>query len=137
MEKMQNQKRLYYAAAATAAIAGILHMLMVSVVLGFNVAIGTFFAIAGTAQLFWVVPMIRRWDVKWSYFGIGGTAALIALWVATRFPNPITGGQALPVNEIGVAVEVVQSAFIGILAAILVRRKKMKQIGEKTAGGAA
>jgi hypothetical protein len=134
---MQNQKRLYYAAAATTAIAGVLHLLMVPMVLGFNLAVGIFFAIAGLAQLFWILPMIKRWGKTWNYVGIGGTAALIALWVATRFPNPITGGQALPVNEIGIAVEVVQSAFIGILVAILVRGNRMKQIGEKTAAGAA
>jgi len=41
----------------------------------------------------------------WNYAGVGGTIGLIALWVATRFSNPITGGQALPVNEIGIAVD--------------------------------
>lgn len=106
---------------------------MVPVVLGFNFATGIFFAVAGLAQLFWVVPMIKRWGRAWDYVGIGGTAALIAFWAATRFPNPITGGQALPVNEIGIAVEVVQSAFIGILAAVIVSARSMRQIGEKTA----
>lgn len=133
---MQSQKRLYYAAAATTAAAGALHLLMVPMVLSFNLPTATFFAIAGIAQLFWALPMIKRWGSAWNYAGIGGTVGLIVLWVVTRFPNPITGGQALPVNEIGIAVEAVQSAFIGILAAIIVRTKKMRQIGEKTASGA-
>lgn len=81
--------------------------------------------------------MIKRWGSAWNYAGTGGTIGLMALWVVTRFPNPITGGQALPVNEIGIAVEAVQSAFIGILAAIIFRAKEMKHLGEKTAAGAA
>jgi hypothetical protein len=56
-------KALYYAAAATTAIAGILHLIQASNVLGFNLNFGIFFIIAGIAQLFWVVPMIRRWGM--------------------------------------------------------------------------
>jgi hypothetical protein len=57
---------LYYAAAVTTAIAGILHLIQASNVLGFNLNVAVFFVVAGIAQLFWVVPMIRKWD----YLGI-------------------------------------------------------------------
>lgn len=50
-----------------------------------------FFIVSGIAQLFWVVPIIRRWGMPWYYVGIGGTIILIILFVITRMPgNPIT-----------------------------------------------
>ena len=54
-------KSLYYAAAATTAIAGILHLIVVSplynpYVLGTNIPGETFFIVAGIAQLFWYYP---------------------------------------------------------------------------------
>jgi hypothetical protein len=64
---------LYYAAAATTAIAGILHLIQASNVLGFNLNFFIFFLISGIAQLFWVVPMIRKWGLPWYLVGIGGT----------------------------------------------------------------
>ena len=70
---------LYYAAAAATAIAGILHLIQASNSLGFNLNFGIFFTVAGIAQLFWVVPMIRRWGRPWYYVGIGGTIVLIIL----------------------------------------------------------
>jgi hypothetical protein len=83
---------LYYAAAATTAIAGILHLIQASNVLGFNLNFGIFFIVAGTVQLFWVLPIIRRWGLPWYYVGIGGTIVLMILYVITRMPdNPITG----------------------------------------------
>jgi len=60
MGKVQSQNRLYYAAAATAAVAGALHLLMVPMVLGFNVRTAIFFGVTGIAQLFWALPMIKR-----------------------------------------------------------------------------
>jgi hypothetical protein len=51
---------LYYAAAATTAIAGILHLVLAPNFLEFNLNTGIFFIVAGIAQLFWVVPMIKK-----------------------------------------------------------------------------
>jgi hypothetical protein len=50
---------LYYAAAGTTAIAGILHLLIVPNVIGFNVNNAIFFLIAGIAQIFWVLPLFQ------------------------------------------------------------------------------
>jgi hypothetical protein len=36
-------------------------------------------------------------------------------------PNPITEGRALPINEIGVAIEVFQIAYIVITAIIIAK----------------
>jgi peptidoglycan biosynthesis protein MviN/MurJ (putative lipid II flippase) len=52
----------YYAASATtSAIAGILHLVLVPNMIGFNINSAIFFTVAGLAQLFWAVPMIKRW----------------------------------------------------------------------------
>jgi membrane protein CcdC involved in cytochrome C biogenesis len=52
---------LFYAAAATTAIAGILHLIFASNVIGSNTLSGMFFIVAGIAQIFWALPTIRRW----------------------------------------------------------------------------
>src|SRR5918994_1935528 len=125
-------KALYYAAAATTAIAGILHLIQASDSLGFNLNFGIFFIVAGIAQLFWVVPMIRRWGMPWYYVGIGGTIVLIILFVITRMPdNPITG-RGGPVSPMALAIEVLQVAFIGLSVAIIVYERKRKQLSGKT-----
>ncbi len=124
---------LYYAAAATTAIAGILHLIQASDVLGFSLNFFVFFLVAGIAQLFWVVPMIRRWGMPWYYVGIGGTIVLIILFAITRMPgNPITG-RGGPVMPMALAIEVLQAAFIGLSIAIIVYEMKRKPISGKAA----
>jgi hypothetical protein len=111
---------LYYAAAVTTAIAGILHLIQASNVLGFNLNFGIFFIVSGIAQLFWVVPIIRRWGLGWYYVGIGGTIVLIILFAITRMPdNPITG-RGGPISPMGLAIELLQAAFIALTVAIIV-----------------
>jgi hypothetical protein len=116
-------KPLFYAASATTAIAGILHLIFASNVVGSNIPSGTFFIVAGIAQIFWALPMVRRWGKIWYYIGIAGTVVLIILWMVTRAPNPITEGRALPINEIGVAIEVFQIAYIVITAIIIAKER--------------
>jgi hypothetical protein len=44
--------------------------------------------------------MTKRWERKWYYIGICGTMALIALYAATKGPNPITQvGINIPICE--------------------------------------
>ena len=82
----------YYVAAATTAIAGILHLSLVPNTIGFNMNSAIFFLVAGIAQLFWIVPMLKRWGKIWYYIGTAGTIILIIMWAVTRMPgNPITG----------------------------------------------
>lgn len=123
---------LYYAAAATTAIAGILHIIQATNVMGFSLNFFIFFIIAGIAQLFWVVPMVRKWGKPWYYIGIGGTIVLIVLYAITRMTgNPITGRGA-PINSMGIAIEVFQVAFIGLAIAIIIYEMKRKQLSGKT-----
>ena len=102
-------------AAATTAIAGIIHLVLIP---SQTLREGIFFLISGIIQLFWVIPMIRRWGKKWYYIGIGGTIALIILYTMTRVSNPITS-EAEPIDVGGIAVQVFQVAFV-IITGIIV-----------------
>jgi hypothetical protein len=124
---------LYYAAAATTAIAGILHLIQAPGVLEFSLNFFIFFSVAGIAQIFWVVPMIQRWGRPWYLVGIGGTIVLIVLYAITRMPgNPITG-RGGPVSPLGLAIEVFQVAFIGLSIAIIIYESRRKRLTGKTA----
>jgi hypothetical protein len=115
---------LYYAAAATTAIAGILHLSLVPDIIGRNLNSGVFFLISGIAQIFWVIPMLKRWGRTWYYIGIAGTIVLIIMWAITRIPgNPITG-RGGPISEVAIAIEVFQVAYIIITAIIITKESK-------------
>jgi hypothetical protein len=129
---MLAQNVLYYAAAATTVIAGILHLIMTPNILNFNPNGAVLFSVGGAAQIFWAVPMIRKWGRVWYGVGIGGTLILIAIWIITRIPeNPITGRGGM-VNEMGIAVETMQWAFVGLTAAIIAYESKRKRVDRKT-----
>ena len=126
-----NTKWLYYSAAGTTAIAGILHLILAPNVLNFNPSSAILFFVGGAAQLFWAVPMIRRWGKLWYGIGIGGTLVFIAIWIITRIDgNPITGRGGMT-NEMGIAVETMQWAFVGLTSAILVIELRMKKRMDK------
>ncbi len=91
--------------------------------------IGIFFLVSGVLQLFWVIPMIRRWGRPWYYFGLGGTTVLIILWIMTRVPNPITNGRALPINSMSIVTELFEIAFI-IITAIIISKERSKRAPE-------
>ena len=116
---------LYYAgAAATTAIAGILHLSLVPDIIGRNLNSGVFFLISGIAQIFWVIPMLKRWGRIWYYIGIAGTIILIIMWAMTRVPgNPITG-RGGPISEMAIAIEVFQVAYIIITAIIIAKESR-------------
>jgi hypothetical protein len=128
---------LYYAAAATTAIAGILHLIQAPSVLDFSLNFFIFFSVAGIAQIFWVVPMIKRWGLPWYLIGVGGAIVLIALFAITRMPdNPITG-RGGPVSPLGLAIEVMQAAFIGLSIVIIIYESRRKRISGRNAAEAA
>ena len=122
----------YIAAAATTAIAGILHLIWASSIIGkAPLMFSIFFIVSGIAQVFWALPMIKQWGRVWYYIGIAGTAALVILYAGTRVPNPLTGGRPAPTNEIGIAIMVFQIAYIAITAIILVRERRIKKVSDK------
>ncbi len=128
---------LHIAAAVATAIAGMLRLMNGPNSLNFNVNQGILFIVGGSAQVFWIIPMIRRWGIPWYAIGIGGTLVFMALWIITRMPgNPITGRGGPAGNPIAITIEVFQAAFIGLAAIIIIyehRKKKEQQIqhGEK------
>ena len=85
---------------------------------------------AGILQLFWVIPMVRRWGRPWYYFGLGGTVVLIILWAVTRAPNLITHGRALPINSMNIVTEVFEFAFVAITAFIIISGERSRKAAE-------
>jgi hypothetical protein len=118
---------LYYTAAATTALAGILHLILVPDIIGRNLNSGVFFIVAGIAQIFWVIPMLKRWGRTWYYIGIAGTIVLIIMWVMTRAPgNPITG-RGGPISEMAIAIELFQIAYV-VITAIIIKKERNREI---------
>ena len=75
---------LYYAAAISTSLAGILHLILVQYFVGFDSLTSIFFVVSGLAQIFWLVPFLRRWGRVWYSIGIVGTVALIVLFVNSQ-----------------------------------------------------
>src|SRR5215208_638919 len=117
---------LYYAgAAATTAIAGILHLSLVPDIIGRNLNSGVFFLISGIAKIFWVIPMLKRWGRTWYYIGIAGTIILIIImWVMTRIPDNTITGRGGPISEMAIAIEVFQIAYVVLTTIIIVKDTK-------------
>ena len=135
---------LYYLAGTMIAMAGILHLVVASNLLGglegiirsiggpglltatFNIAkLGFFFLVAGIAQLFWSVPMTKRWGRKWYYIGMFGTIVLIALYAATKGPNPITtSGINIPIYDI--PTEIFEITYVAIATVIIIVERKQR-----------
>jgi uncharacterized membrane protein YuzA (DUF378 family) len=122
--KVDRSSVLYFAAAATTAIAGILHLTLVPNIIGRNPNSGIFFIISGIAQIFWVIPMLKRWGKTWYYIGIAGTIILIIIWAITRMPgNPITG-RGGPIGEMAIVIEIFQIAYVIITSIIIVKERR-------------
>jgi hypothetical protein len=96
---------------------------------------GIFFTVAGIAQIFWGLPMARRWGTPWYLIGIAGTIVLIALWAITRMPGNPINERGFPIAA-GIYDEVFQVAFIAITAAIIIYERRMKRMDPKTAADA-
>lgn len=119
---MISKNVLFYAAAATTAIAGIIHL-----VLGIpseNQNSQILFVVGGTAQIFWVIPMIRKWGPVWYSIGLGGTIILIMIWVITRIPDNFITGRGGRISDNGILIEVFQIAFVAIVIGILALEKR-------------
>ena len=116
---INSQDLLYYGAAICTGIAGILHLILVPNAIDSNINNAVLFLVGGIAQIFWILPMIKRWGKVWYAVGIAGTVILIGLWVITRIAdNPITG-RGGPISERAIAVEVFQIAYVAITALIM------------------
>jgi hypothetical protein len=119
-----NKRLLYLGAAACTGIAGILHLMFVPLSIAAGVQYTVFFLISGLAQLFWVLPMVKRWGRIWNIIGLAGTAVLVGLTgyvVIESIDNPKSTPPG--VTELAVAIEIFQISYVIITAIIIVARK--------------
>jgi len=114
---MTNRAFLYTAAASTF-IAGVLHLAIVPMFFAqMSIDVTIFFIVSGMAQLFWVIPTVKRWIIPWYYIGMGGTVILIIMYFIA------VPGSGNPISPIDVAIETSQIVFI-ILSIIIIKKNK-------------
>ena len=122
---MTNAKRsiLYFGAAVCTGIAGILHLILVSSSLNSHLEYATFFLISGVAQIFWVVPMVKKWGRTWYVIGIAGTLVMVSL-TGYVIVNIVENPQSAPpgVSEMAVAIEVLQVSYVIMTGIIIAKR---------------
>ena len=129
----RNYQYLFIAAAVATAIAGIVHLYMPLShprMLG-NIPTATFFLGSGIAQLFWVIPMIKRWGRIWYYVGIAGNVAFIILYVVTRFPGNPVNGKGGDIDAVDMTCELAQVAYIAITAVIILVKERSVKVMDK------
>ncbi|MGN6348865.1 MAG: hypothetical protein ACTHLL_03840 [Candidatus Nitrosocosmicus sp.] len=129
-----NLKYYFIAAAVATAIAGIVHLYMPldHPRMFQNIPNVTFFLGSGIAQLFWIIPMIRRWGKVWYYIGIAGNVAFILLYVITRIPGNPVNGRGGDVDIVDLTCEIAQVAFIAITTIIISKENRLKKITKTT-----
>jgi hypothetical protein len=121
---LTSNKILFYAAAASTFIAGALHLAIVPMFfMQMPINVTVFFIISGLAQVFWSIPVLKKWSKPWYYAGIGGTTILIILWVI-----------AVPhseVSELEVAIELFQIVFIILCSIIIAKARTIPKFEKK------
>jgi len=76
---------LSFVAAGTTVIAGITHLIMAPGSISRNLGQGILFLVGGILQIFWAIPVIKRWGRVWQIIGIVGTAVFVMLYYSSRF----------------------------------------------------
>jgi hypothetical protein len=82
------------------------------------------FLISGLLQLFWVLPMVRRWGRIWNIVGLAGTAVLVGLTCYVIIES-VRNPQLTPpgVLEMAIAIEIFQISYVIITAIIIFTRR--------------
>lgn len=118
MNMNRTMKSLVYGAGASTLIAGVLHLALIPMFFNqMTPDVIIFFIGSGLAQLFWIIPTVKRWIFPWYYIGIGGTIILIIMWIIA------IPGSGYPIGVMDVAIEVSQIAFV-ILSVIVIRKNR-------------
>ena len=123
---------LYYSAAATTIIAGLLQFLLSYTIAGIekgNPGLPVFFIGIGLLQLIWGAGLIRKWGRTFYSLATGVNIALIFLWVILRLPQQIVG-PPLRVDSVGIAIESFQILFL-VLCTIILSSKGEPSKGEQ------
>ena len=91
---MNDKKILIFSfvTAATTVTAGTLHLQMAPGSLSHDLGQGILFLVGGLLQIFWAVPVIKRWGKIWQVIGISGTAIFFTLWFVDRLHLLPEGG---------------------------------------------
>ena len=121
-------KAIFYAAAACTFIAGILHLAIVPMFFTqLSIDVMIFFIVSGLAQVFWFIPVIKRWSNFWYYFGMGGTVILIIMYLIA------VPGSGYPVSPLDIAIELFQIVFIILCTIIIMKdRRTTARLDKKT-----
>jgi hypothetical protein len=81
------------------------------------------------AQLFWALPMIKRWGEIWYLIGIAGTAIMVGLTgyvIVSILYDPMTGRGGI--IEMAIATELFQLTYVVLTTIILYRERKLRII---------
>lgn len=123
---MTNRALLYYVAAACTFIAGVLHLAIVPMFFAqMTIDVTIFFLVSGLAQIFWVIPTIKKWSRPWFYVGIGGTAILIIMYFVA------VPGSGYPISPLDVAIEASQIIFVILCIIIIFKDRTPTKVNEK------
>ncbi|AFU58969.1 hypothetical protein Ngar_c20370 [Candidatus Nitrososphaera gargensis Ga9.2] len=135
---MKNYKRIGFVLAALSAgiiaAAGILHLEIAFEVMPTSIFAAGIFIAFGIPQIAWIIPTIKQLGTKWYIAGIAWNGALIGFFLMTLFPNPVTG-IAIPPVTTDIAIEILQSTFIGLSALMVLYERKRKRLTEKERTG--
>ena len=115
---------LYLGAAICTGLAGILHLMLVSGSINSHLEYATFFLVSGMAQIFWVLPMVKKWGRIWYIIGIAGTIVLVGLTgyvIANIIENPESAPPGIA--ELAIAIEVFQLSYVIMTGIIIVKRE--------------
>jgi hypothetical protein len=114
---------LYIGAAVCTGLAGILHLMLVSGSINTHLEYATFFIVSGVAQIFWVIPMVKKWGRIWYIIGIAGTLVLVGL-TGYVIVNIVENPESTPpgISEMAVAIEVFQVSYVIMTGIIIARR---------------
>jgi hypothetical protein len=81
------------------------------------------------AQLFWALPMIKRWGEIWYLIGIAGTAIMVGLTgyvIVSILYDPMTGRGGI--IEMAITTELFQLTYVVLTTIILHRERKLRII---------
>jgi hypothetical protein len=123
-----NKPLMYYGAAFCTGLAGILHLMLIPNSINF-INYATFFLVSGMAQLFWVLPMIKRWGKIWYFIGIAGTTIMVGLTgyvIVSILFDPIAGRGGIIV--LAIATELFQISYVVLTATILRWQRKLRMV---------
>ena len=125
----QTLKIIIIIAAISTGVAGFIHLYMPLVAeprILHHIPNAIFFLGSGIAQLFWIIPMLKRWGKVWYYVGIIGNIGFILLYIITRIPgNPVTG-RGGDIDNIDLVCEIAQVYYIITTIMVITRTDKLR-----------